>query len=259
MLHVLDVAADDLREQQAADARRRRCRRTAITAPSRSTRVSRCRGADPIASRMPNSRVRALTENASTPATPTTAIMQRHAGEAAEDQRVQPIRREHFGAHVLERRRPLDRLIGRQLADDARDRRHQRVRIGPRVHEQAAAADLLLERVIDGHRRPGTTFSSSTSAATPTMRRGSALTSMNFITGSVHINRRLTRVLVREHPLRQALADDHDLLGVAAIGVVEVAAGDDRHAERREESGRDGAEPRRADPLRRSPSRSPRP
>jgi hypothetical protein len=37
------------------------------------TPLSRCRGCDPIASRMPNSRVRALTENANTPATPTTA------------------------------------------------------------------------------------------------------------------------------------------------------------------------------------------
>ena len=125
----------------------------AMTAPSRSTRASRWRGAEPIASRMPNSRVRALTENASTPATPTTAIEQRDAGEAAEHQRVQPVRRQHFGADVFQRRRLLDRLVGREIADDARDRRHQRVRIGPRVHEQAAAADLLLERVVDGHRR----------------------------------------------------------------------------------------------------------
>src|ERR1700722_11991794 len=46
----------------------------AITVPSAITPLrSRC-GSDPRASRMPNSRVRALTENASTPATPTTAI-----------------------------------------------------------------------------------------------------------------------------------------------------------------------------------------
>ena len=64
------------------------------------------------------------------------------------------------------------------------------------------------------------------------------------MTGSVHIRRRFTRVLVREHPLRQALADDDDFFGVAAVGVGEIAAGDDRHAERGEESRRDGAEPR---------------
>ena len=53
-----------------------------------------------------------LTENASTPATPTTAIASATAGEAAEHQRVQPIRRQHFGADVFERRGVLDRLIG---------------------------------------------------------------------------------------------------------------------------------------------------
>src|ERR1700722_2793228 len=46
----------------------------AITVPSAITPLSSCRGSDPRARRMPNSRVRALTENASTPATPTTAI-----------------------------------------------------------------------------------------------------------------------------------------------------------------------------------------
>jgi glycogen debranching enzyme GlgX len=46
----------------------------AITVPSAITPLRSCCGSDPRASRMPNSRVRALTENASTPATPTTAI-----------------------------------------------------------------------------------------------------------------------------------------------------------------------------------------
>ncbi len=57
-----------------ADTRHPR-RIPAMTAPSRSTPASRCCGVDPIASRTPNSRVRALTENASTPATPTTAMV----------------------------------------------------------------------------------------------------------------------------------------------------------------------------------------
>ena len=46
----------------------------AIVVPSAITPLSSRCGADPRASRMPNSRVRELTENASTPATPTTAI-----------------------------------------------------------------------------------------------------------------------------------------------------------------------------------------
>src|SRR5262249_30953509 len=46
----------------------------AITAPSVMTPLRIRFGSDPSARRMPNSRVRALTEKASTPATPTTAI-----------------------------------------------------------------------------------------------------------------------------------------------------------------------------------------
>ena len=51
------------------------------------------------------------------------------------------------------------------------------------------------------------------------------------------------RFLVREHPLREALADDDDGFGVAAIGFAEVTAGDDGNAERFEESRRDRPEP----------------
>ncbi len=45
-----------------------------MTTPSLRTRVSSCDGVDPIATRIPNSRVRALTENANTPPTPTAAM-----------------------------------------------------------------------------------------------------------------------------------------------------------------------------------------
>ena len=89
----------------------------AITAPSPRIRVSKRRGVDPIARRTPNSRVRALTENASTPATPTTAIVS-HAGQSAEDERVQPIRRKNFRSHILERRGLLHRLFRRQVSND---------------------------------------------------------------------------------------------------------------------------------------------
>ena len=54
----------------------------------------------------------------------------------------------------------------------------------------------------------------------------------------------IDRVLIRKHALRHALADDHDRLGVPAVGVREIAAGDDRHAQRREEARRDRAEAR---------------
>src|SRR6185503_2771206 len=51
------------------------------------------------------------------------------------------------------------------------------------------------------------------------------------------------RVAIREQPLRDALADNHDGLAVAAIVGREVAAGDDRDANHREESRRDDPEP----------------
>jgi len=70
---------------------------------------------------MPNSRVRALTEKASTPATPTTAMASATRGEAAEDERVQALRREHLRPDVFERGRPLDRLVRGQIAHEARD------------------------------------------------------------------------------------------------------------------------------------------
>ena len=193
---------------------------------------------------MPNSRVRALTENASTPATPTTAIV---SATAAKPPNTSAFSR--FGASTSARTSSsvaalLDRLIGRQVADDPRDRRHQRVGIGPRVHEQAAAADLLLERVIDGHRRPrhDVLVVHVGRDADDAPRRRADVDELHHRIGPHQLA--VDGVLVREHPLRQALADDDDLLAVAAVGVVEVAAGDDRHAQRREESGRHGAEPR---------------
>jgi len=45
------------------------------------------------------------------------------------------------------------------------------------------------------------------------------------------------RVLVRKHPLRQALAHNDDFLGVLAVGVVEIASGNYGHTECGEKSG----------------------
>src|SRR5581483_7670275 len=52
------------------------------------------------------------------------------------------------------------------------------------------------------------------------------------------------RILIRKHPLREALAYDDDRLAAVAIGIVEIPSGDNRDAERREKSGRDHPEPR---------------
>ena len=49
-------------------------------------------------------------------------------------------------------------------------------------------------------------------------------------------------LLIWEHALRYALADDDHRLGAATIGIVEIASGNDRNAERCEESGRNRAQ-----------------
>ena len=241
------------RRARAGSRRRRRQRRpiAAIAAPSDSTRVSRWRGADPTASRMPNSRVRALTENASTPGDADHRNQQRDAGEAGEDERVQPLRRQHLGAHVFERRGSLDRLIRRQLADDARDRRHERVRVARRAHEQPAGDADLRHRLIDRHRRRAHEVlvvdvgdDADDAAAASAWRRSTDRST----TVPVH------RVAVREQPLRDALADDRRPVRAAAVLVGEVAA---RHAAAGrgpEEARRDHAEPRARDSLRRRPA-----
>jgi hypothetical protein len=71
--HGLEIAARKLRQREPAQPASA-TPAAAISAPCAITPVTRCRGCAPTASRMPNSRVRWLTENASTPATPTTAM-----------------------------------------------------------------------------------------------------------------------------------------------------------------------------------------
>src|SRR5437867_4277475 len=82
----------------------------AISTPSESTLVNRCRGVDPMASRTPNSRVRALTENASTPATPTTAISSAMPANPENTKAFSRAGDSTSVAHVLERRGALHRL-----------------------------------------------------------------------------------------------------------------------------------------------------
>jgi len=64
---------------------------------------------------------------------------QGHRRESAEHHGVQPVRRQHFRAYVFQRGRALHRLVHGHVSHDARDRRHQRVRIHAGVHEQAPA------------------------------------------------------------------------------------------------------------------------
>ena len=122
--------------------------------------------------------------------------------------------------------------------------RHQRIRIRVCMNEETAATDLLVEGVIDAKRRArhDILVVDIGRDADDAPGRGADIDELHHRIGPHHMV--VDRILIREHPLRQALAHDDDRLAGSAIRIVEIASGDDRDAERREKSGRDGAEPR---------------
>ena len=161
---------------------------------------------------------------------------ERHRGKSAEHQRIQPVGRQYFGANVRERRRLLDRLVGRQLANDPRNRGHERIRIGLGMHEHPSAADFLFERVIDAQCRPrhDILVVHVRGNADNTLRRLAHADELHDRIGPEQ--RSVHRVLRRKHAFRDALADDHDRFGGSTIPVVEVASSNDRDAESGEEA-----------------------
>jgi hypothetical protein len=74
------------------------------------------------------------------------------------------------------------------------------------------------------------------------MRIGVGFIPVNCSTGSVQVRWRSSASRPEKHAPRQALTYDHYRLAVFAIKFVEIASGDQRHAERAEESGRDDTE-----------------
>ena len=127
-----------------------------MTAPSAITRASRCRGCDPIASRMPNSRVRALTENASTPATPTTAMV---SATMAKPPKTMVFKRSGVSTSARTSSRVAARSTGWSTERSRMVRvigRDQGVRIRSNVDEEAAAKQRSLpERLIHRQGRAG--------------------------------------------------------------------------------------------------------
>src|ERR1700746_1092867 len=104
---------------------------------------------------MPNSRVRALTENASTPATPTTAMTN---ATAANTPNTTEFNRSGGSTSARTSWRvaggsggALCGVIDGQVVNDARDRGDQCIRIRARVDEEATAIERTrLKWVIDG-------------------------------------------------------------------------------------------------------------
>jgi len=143
-----------------------------MIAPSATTPRSRFPGCDPSASRMPNSRVRALTEDASTPANANYRDGESHRREYAKDHPVQSLRREYFRTDICQRGSVLHRLIRGHLPNNVRDRTDQRIRIYAAMDKEVASKDrsTLGKRLYTVTMGSGTTCSSSTSAVTPMMR-----------------------------------------------------------------------------------------
>ena len=161
---------------------------------------------------MPISLVRALTENASTPAMPTAAMI---TARMPNDETSAAFRRRGDDALVLDLRHGhhvLDRSRRRDAPDDARRRGRQRrdVAVGA-DHEPAANRELLRER--HEHRRaaaPRPARHPACSPTTPTIVRQSPLIGRE----SQHVARPRDpfpdRVLAREELVGERLVDDHD-------------------------------------------------
>ena len=187
--------------------------------------------------------MRALTENASTPATPTTAISSATPANPDKHERVQPLRRQHFGAHVLERRGALHRLVRRHLADDRASPAGTSAYGSPAACTNSRPATRhLLDRVIDRQRR-----AAARRSRRPRRRRRRRC-------GAAAACRRADRSTTscrfdaRRRPGTAARATLWLTITTSslprAVVVGEVAAGDERHAEHGEEAGRDDAQPR---------------
>ena len=147
-----------------------------IFAPSESTFISSRCGVEPIGephAKLARPRADAESQHAGDT---DDGDQQRDPGKSRKHERIETLGREHFGAHILERGRALDRLIADRPCTTCVIGLHQRIRIARRAHEQPAGNAHLLQRVIHRHHRARATMcSSSTSPTMPTMRRGKGL------------------------------------------------------------------------------------
>ena len=127
--------------------------------------------------------------------------------------------------------------VGRKLAHNSCELRHERVGVALRVHEQPPTGDLLIERLIDGHyrsRHDVLVIHVGNNADDPA-RFGADADELDY------------RVRPEQGPVqgfspgeqtrRDTLADDDDFLAVRAIVGREIATRLERQAERREVPG----------------------
>src|SRR5437016_3436185 len=163
---------------------------------------------------------------------------QRNSREDAEHQGIQAVRREHLRADVFESGSVLDGLIGGHVANNAGDRRDERIRICAGVDEKVAAKDgTLFKGAIDGDDGLGNDVFvvNIGSHADDAVRRGvNPGSKLHHRVGPIDMP--ADSILIGEHALCESLADDSHWLFTLAVEIVEIAAAKDRYSERSKES-----------------------
>src|SRR5262245_45386350 len=188
---------------------------------------------------MPNSRVRALTENASTPATPTIAIV---SATSAKPPKTSAFSRSGASTSA----RTSSRVAALSTGCSADIWRMRRVIVGTsaygspvRVCTNPRPAERGIERhsrprddilVVDVRRHAHDPFRLTADAAE--LQDEPIGHNQPAVDGGIN---------AREHPLRHTLAHDRDPIAAAPVVLIEIAAGNNRYAERCEESRRHGA------------------
>src|SRR5262249_27839766 len=162
-------------------------------------------------------------------------------GKHAKHHRVQALRSEHFSTGVFESTGALNRLIRRQVANDAGDRCNKGIGIYAGVDEKAAAKQwTLFKRMVDrdGWLRNDMHVVDIGYDANDSLkfRRSIAAVFQNRI-GPEHVA--IDRVLIGKHALSKRVADDGRIFFALNVEIVEIPARHDGDAQRGKKSGRD--------------------
>src|SRR6516165_11960577 len=148
---------------------------------------------------------------------------------------------EHFSADVFERSGALNRLIRRYIANEARDRCDERIRICTGVDEKATAQKwTLFKGVVDGEGGLGNDILlvNIGDDANDALGRRQVL-AIDFQDGIGPEYMPIDRVLIEEHALCKGFTDDCDALVALTIELIEVASRNDGDAQRAKEPRRD--------------------
>src|ERR1700693_943259 len=136
----------------------------------------------------------------------------------------------------------LYRLVRRKVMDHPCDRRNQPIRISAGVHKHLAAKHQLLEGMIDSHLGLGydvLVVEIAKNAHNAHGLRSEPRDELYHRVGPRDMA--VDGVLIGKHALRNTLADDHHVLSAQAVGLVEIASGNNGNPECGEIYRHDGA------------------